>query len=91
MAQREIYEVSAKIVDANGTYNTLSGYPITFDSKNYQNDLDKTFKRAEGAWHECCGAMAKLDNRQLQIAFCIRVSDGMMLMSKRFGQISEVL
>ena len=36
---REIYEVYAKIVDANGTYNTLSGYPKVFDSKNYDGDV----------------------------------------------------
>ena len=50
--QREIYEVTAKIVDANGTFNTLSGYPKTFDSKNYNNDIDKTRNRAMGEWHE---------------------------------------
>ena len=31
--KREIYLVLAYVVDANGTFNNLSGYPKTFDSK----------------------------------------------------------
>ena len=42
MIQREIYQVIANIVDANDTFNPLSSYPKTFDSKNYDNDINKT-------------------------------------------------
>ena len=63
---RTIYEVYAKIVDANGAYNTLSGYPKIFDSRTYSNDPEKTLKRAKGEFHETFGAMCKRDDRQLQ-------------------------
>lgn len=88
--QREIYEVTAKIVDANGNYNTLSGYPKTFDSKNYNDDVDKTYKRAEGEWHDVMGVMSKRDDRLLQLALLTRISDCVQIMSGRYGDMPEV-
>lgn len=87
--QREIFEVYAKVVDANGTYNTLTGYPMVFDSRSYNNDIEKTMKRAEGAWHECIGAMSKIDTRQLQICMLLRASDGAVVRTKKIGQMAE--
>lgn len=43
---RNIFIVNAYIVDANGTFNVLSGYPKNFDSNNYSYDVDKALKRA---------------------------------------------
>lgn len=88
--KREIYEVYANIVDANGSYNALSGYPKTFDSKNYGNDLDKTRQRAYGEWHSALAAMAKVDTRQVQLAGIIRVSDGMQIALERIGALAEL-
>lgn len=87
---REIYEVYAKVVDANGTYNTLTGYPKTFDSRSYDNDLEKTKQRAYGEWHEALGAMAKIDSRQVQFAMIIRASDGMQIECSCIGALAEV-
>lgn len=87
--KREIYEVYAKVVDANGAYNTLSGYPKTFDSKNYDHDLDKTLLRAYGEFHETVGAMCKRDDRQKQTALLIR-SDGLVLDQQSIGELAEV-
>lgn len=64
--ERNIYEVYAKIIDANGNYNTLSGYPKVFDSRSYNNDVEKTLRRAMGEFHETFGAMCKRDDRQMQ-------------------------
>lgn len=88
--KREIYEVYANIVDANGSYNALSGYPKTFDSKNYGNDLDKTRQRAYGEWHSALAAMAKVDTRQVQLAGIIRVSDGMQIALEHMGALAEL-
>jgi len=88
--KREIYEVYANIVDANGSYSALSGYPKTFDSKNYGNDLDKTRQRAYGEWHSALAAMAKVDTRQVQLAGIIRVSDGMQIALERMGVLAEL-
>ena len=64
--EREIFIVNAHIVDANGTFNILSGYPKTFDSKNYGNDIVKARRRAEGEFSDCWGAMCKRDDRMIQ-------------------------
>ena len=64
--ERAIYEVYAKVVDANGAYNTLSGYPKVFDQRTYSGDIAKTLQRAKGEFHDTFGAMCKRDDRQLQ-------------------------
>ena len=88
--QREIFEVYAKIVDANGSYNTLTGYPKVFDSKSYDNDIEKARQRAYGAYHECLGAMCKVDTRQVQIAMILRASDGVQELIERVGHLAEL-
>lgn len=88
--KREIYEVYAKVVDANGAYNTLTGYPKAFDSLNYNNDTNKARQRAYGEWHECLGAMCKRDDRQLQIAMIIRANDGLQIEKAIIGEIADI-
>ena len=87
---REIYQVNALIVDANGTFNPLSGYPKTFDSKGYGNDLNKTKQRAYGEYHEALGAMCKVDTRQIQIAHIIRISDGLQIERSVIGELAQL-
>lgn len=69
--ERNIFEVYAKVIDANGAYNTLSGYPKVFDSRNYNNDVNKALQRAKGEFHETFGAMCKRDDRQMQMVILI--------------------
>ena len=88
--KREIYEVTAKIVDSNSTYNTLSGYPKTYDSKNYGNDIDKAKQRAYGEYHTVLGSFGSRDDRQIQIAMIIRVSDGMQIALEHVGALAEL-
>lgn len=87
--KREIFEVTAKIVDANGTFNTLTGYPKVFDSKNYDNDADKARKRAMGEYYSVLGEMSKRDDRQLQIAFVFDVNSGVAVM-QRIGEMADL-
>lgn len=86
---REIYEVIAKVVDANGAYNALSGYPKVFDSNSYEGDAAKAKQRAYGAWHDALGAMGKVDTRQVQYATILRVSDGLQIETAKYGKFSE--
>lgn len=74
---RQIFIVMATVVDANGAYNPLSGYPKSFDSKNspYNGNIDLCLKRATADWHEVIGAMLKRDDRQLQTAV-LMTADG---------------
>lgn len=90
MINREIFGVYANIVDANGTFNPLSGYPKILDSKNYDDNIDKTRQRAYGEWHEALSAMAKRDDRQLQLAYIIRMSDCMLIEGSKFGAIADL-
>ena len=86
---REIYTVNAWIVDANGTKNTLSGYPKDFDSKNYSNDVKKAFRRAQGDLSEVWGAFCKRDDRMIQTV-TLSQSDGLVLDCRSDGKFEEV-
>ena len=86
--KREIYEVYAKIVDANGTYNTLSGYPKSFDSKNYGDDVDKAHRRAESDWHDLLKSFGTQDTRQLQYA-TVETADGFQIRRDGYGALNS--
>lgn len=87
---REIYKVYAEIVDANGTQNPLKDYPKNFDSKTYNNDTEKARQRAYGEWHDALGAMYKRDDRQLQVAYIVRLSDGLQIEKGAIGAIADL-
>lgn len=82
---RQIFIVNAMIVDANGAFHTLDNYPKTFDSNNYQNDVDKARRRADGEFSECWATMCKRDDRQIQTVMLGTV-DGFLLEKKSSGQ-----
>ena len=84
---QEIYVVYAHIVDANGTFNSLSGYPKAFKSTSYDNDVQKAKNRATGDWHDVMGAFGKRDDRQVQTAFVARCSDGAIIASGQYGKL----
>ena len=85
---RQIYLVDAFIVDANGTFNHLDNYPKKFDSRNYQDDIEKTQRRAEGDMSEIWGAMCKVDTRQIQTVMLFTV-EGFVIAQKSTGQFVE--
>lgn len=87
--KRQIFIVNATVVDANGTYNPLSGYPKTFDSKNYGHDIDKTKLRASGAFAEAKAAMCKVDSRQLQTV-TLETADGFQVEKWCYGAIADI-
>lgn len=88
--QRQIFIVHAHIVDANGTFNYISGYPKTFDSRGYDNDIDKAQRRASGDAAEVYGAMCKVDTRQQQTVM-VTTSDGFVVEPPRtIGKIADL-
>ena len=87
--ERQIFVVTAQIVDANGAFNVVSGYPKTFDSKNYDNDVAKARQRAEGDFSECYGAFCKRDDRQLQ-AVMLYSADGYLIDHKALGRLADL-
>lgn len=86
---RQIFIVDAHIVDANGTFNYISGYPKTFDSRGYNNDIDKAQIRAIGDASEVFGAMCKVDTRQLQTVV-VMTADGFIVDTRTIGKIADV-
>lgn len=84
---RNIYEVYAKVVDSNGAYNTLSGYPKIFDSRSYNNSTDQALKRARGEFYDTIGAMCKRDDRQLQTVLLMTAS-GQVIDRQTLGAIA---
>lgn len=87
--QRQIVEVYAKIVDADGVYSTLEGYPKVFDSKLYDNDIDKTLLRANGEFSETYSTMCNRDDCQLQMVMLMS-ADGFIIDKKCIGMIAEL-
>lgn len=81
---RQIFKVDAFIVDANGTYAMLSGYPKIFDSRGYGDDIDKAQRRAEGDMCEAWGAMCKVDSRQIQTVVLSSI-DGFQIERRTMG------
>ena len=85
---RQIFLVNAFIVDANGTFNNIQGYPKTFDSRNYQGDIEKTQRRAEGEMSDAWSNMCKVDTRQIQTVTLATV-DGFQIERKTWGSFAE--
>ena len=86
---RQIFIVDAIVVDSNGTFNHVSGYPKPFDSNSYANDIPKTKRRAEGDMSEAWGAMCKRDDRQLQ-SVTLSTVEGFLIESRTTGWPAEV-
>ena len=82
---QEIFVVHAQIVDANGTFNELSGYPKAFKSTAYDNNIEKARQRALGDYYDAMGAFGKRDDRQIQSAFVVQLSNGSIIANGQFG------
>ena len=87
--KRQIYEVYAKVVDGSGAYNTLSGYPKVFDSRTYNNGINKTLMRATGEFATTWGALCLREDRQLQMVL-LMTADGFVIDKKVIGEIVDL-
>ena len=88
--QRQIFIVNAQIVDSNGALHILDGYPKSFDSKKYNNDVNKTQLRATSDFAEVWSAFCKREDRQLQ-SVILETVDGFQLDRKIIGVLEEVV
>ena len=82
---RAIFEVYAKVIDANGAYNTLTGYPKVYDSNSYDGDVEKALARARGEYHTCLGTMYPRDDRQAQFVMVLDSRTGLAIESGYVG------
>lgn len=97
--QRQIYIVDAYIVDANGGFSKLTKtvgsetitYPRAFDSKHYNHDFEKTYRKADADASEIWADMQNNEaGRQLQYV-SLHTLDGVVLSGypKVRGQLSD--
>lgn len=63
---RNVFSVNAMIVGSDGSFYNVDDYPKAFDSKSYNDDVDKALARAEGEFSDAWGAMCKRDDRLIQ-------------------------
>lgn len=85
---RQIYIVDAIVVDENGTFGRLDGYPKQIDSKNYDGDVDKARRRAEGYFSEVWSGMCRRDDRKKQTVVLYSM-DGTMIDNKTSGKLDN--
>jgi len=90
--KREIYLVTAKVVDASGAYNDLSGYPASFDSHQNSDDISKTEAKAYASYYSACsaGSTAKANGRPLTIVELTRISDNVRMEARAIGEMPEL-
>lgn len=81
---RNIFRVDAFIIDANGTYHGLDGYPKNFDSATYGDDVDKALKRADGDASEVWSSFCTQDSRMIQTVTLSDIS-GNQIYKKSMG------
>ena len=81
---RNIFRVDAFIIDANGAYHGQDGYPKNFDSKNYGDDVDKAYKRADGDAMSVWASFCTQDTRMIQTVTLSDIS-GNLIYKKSMG------
>lgn len=97
--KREIYEVSAKVVDASGGYSNLSGtvngsqisFPLSFDSHQNNDDCEKAYLKAMKAYSDAegLGYTAAQSGRPLTLITLTRINDGKQLKKTSIGLIPD--
>jgi len=85
---RQIYRISAWVIDSNGTYSEITVDPGIYDSRSYGNDPGKAYYRAEGKASEVWSEMCKADTRQVQTVL-ITDAKGFPLYTKTRGDFIE--
>lgn len=87
---RQIFIVYANIIDSNGTFSIPTGYPKSFDSKNYGNDIDRTQRKADADASTMWASMCNNDaGRQLQTVK-LETVDGFQIYKKELGSLAEL-
>ena len=83
---RNIYIVDAFVIDANGAFGRLDQYPKQVDSKNYDGDVDKARRRAEGYFAEVWTGFCRRDDRMKQTVVMYS-ADGTLIDRKSTGTL----
>ena len=99
---RQIYIVNATQVVVSeshpeGVYSVISGYPKTFDSRNYNataenpdGDPDKAYRIAKSDYCSQQSALLASDSRAMWTV-TLAMADGRQLASECFGEFPEIV
>ena len=89
--QRQIFEVQSKTYSqtVGGYVSNVSGYPKVFDSHSYNDDIDLTLKKAQGAFAEAWSNACKINNREIQTILLMTI-DGVILERKVLGGLADL-
>ena len=87
--QRQIFIVYAHVVDSNGTFVLVNGYPKVYDSHHYGDDIDKTQNRALADAHDLLADMYTKDTRQVQLVK-VETVDGFELFKQSIGALAPL-
>ena len=90
--QRQIYITYAYIVDANGNWSDLQGYPKSRDSKTTDmgNDLNKTWARANKDNSDAWSKINEVDTRQIGTVFTVDATGFPVIPAKTRGALADV-
>ena len=79
-------QVVTSQANPRGIMSTVSGYPKTFDSKNYNNDLELTMNQAMGEYHDRLSINYKDTNpTRIMKTVTLETADGRQLQMKSIG------
>lgn len=87
--QRQIFMVYSHVVDATGKLSILDSYPKAYDSQHYDNDVEKTQKKALADAHGLLADMYTKDTRQLQIVK-VETADGFEVYKQTIGALAPL-
>ena len=88
---RNIFIVNATQVvtsqaNPRGLLSVVSGYPKTFDSKDYNNDVDLTLRKAKADYHNRLGIMYDDTNEnRIMKTVTLEAADGFQSMAESIG------
>ena len=100
--KREIYIVSANqtvVSDAHpeGVFGVISGYPKTFDSRNYaapdgnpNGDADKALRAAQGEYHAQVGTLYNGSATRVMWAVTLESADGRQWLRESWGAFPDM-
>lgn len=88
--KREIYITYAFVVDANGTWNSLSGYPIKRDSKDLDNNIEKALARANSDNAKAWDNINTTDTRQIGTVFTVDAYGQMVIHPRHRGALADL-
>ena len=86
---RQIFMVYANIVDANGNRSIPEGYPKAFDSKFYNDDVDRTQRKADGDASAMWSSMCNSDSGRKLQSVALETIDGFQIYKKCLGTLAE--